>query len=130
VQATLAAVPAPVPLARQLQAAGWKQVHAPVLLIYGEHDQLEPVDESLAKIEASLDGVKTPLCCCDRAERAAQPDGATGSWGAFLLVEGSSWPRGPRCCVGAATDGRIALTGVISQYWRSVWFDESVRECE
>ena len=38
----------------------WKQVHAPVLLIYGEHDQLEPVDESLAKIEASLDGVKTP----------------------------------------------------------------------
>jgi pimeloyl-ACP methyl ester carboxylesterase len=38
----------------------WKQVYAPVLLIYGEHDQLEPVDESLAKIEASLDGVKTP----------------------------------------------------------------------
>lgn len=38
----------------------WKQVHVPVLLIYGEHDQLEPVDESLAKIEASLDGVKTP----------------------------------------------------------------------
>ena len=38
----------------------WKQVHAPVLLIYGEHDQLEPVDESLAKIEASLDAVNTP----------------------------------------------------------------------
>jgi uncharacterized protein len=38
----------------------WKRVHTPVLLIYGEHDQLEPVDESLAKIEASLDGVKTP----------------------------------------------------------------------
>ena len=26
----------------------------------GERDQLEPVDESLGKIEASLDGVKTP----------------------------------------------------------------------
>jgi dienelactone hydrolase len=38
----------------------WKQVHAPVLLIYGERDQLVPVDESLAKIEASLDGAKTP----------------------------------------------------------------------
>ena len=38
----------------------WRQVHAPVLLIYGERDQLEPVDESLAKIETSLDGVKTP----------------------------------------------------------------------
>jgi pimeloyl-ACP methyl ester carboxylesterase len=38
----------------------WKQVHAPVLLIYGERDQLEPVDESLREIEASLDGVKTP----------------------------------------------------------------------
>ena len=38
----------------------WKQVHAPVLLIYGERDQLEPVDESVAKIEAALDGVKTP----------------------------------------------------------------------
>ena len=38
----------------------WKQVHAPVLLIYGERDQLVPVDESLAKIEASLDAVQTP----------------------------------------------------------------------
>lgn len=38
----------------------WKQVHVPVLLVYGERDQLEPVDESLGKIEASLDGVKTP----------------------------------------------------------------------
>ncbi|HST11223.1 MAG TPA: alpha/beta fold hydrolase [Terriglobales bacterium] len=37
----------------------WKQVRAPVLLVYGEHDQLEPVDESLTKIESSLDGVKT-----------------------------------------------------------------------
>lgn len=35
-------------------------MHVPVLLIYGERDQLEPVDESLAKIEASLDSVKTP----------------------------------------------------------------------
>jgi fermentation-respiration switch protein FrsA (DUF1100 family) len=35
-------------------------VHAPVLLIYGERDQLVPVDESLAKIEASLDAVQTP----------------------------------------------------------------------
>ena len=38
----------------------WKQVHVPVLLIYGERDQFEPVDESLVKIEASLDSVKTP----------------------------------------------------------------------
>ena len=38
----------------------WRQVRAPVLLVYGERDQLEPVDESLAKIEASLDSVKTP----------------------------------------------------------------------
>jgi dienelactone hydrolase len=38
----------------------WKQVHAPVLLVYGELDQLVPVDESLAKIEASLDAAKTP----------------------------------------------------------------------
>jgi pimeloyl-ACP methyl ester carboxylesterase len=38
----------------------WRQVRAPALLAYGERDQLEPVDESLAKIEASLDSVKTP----------------------------------------------------------------------
>jgi uncharacterized protein len=38
----------------------WKQVRAPVLLVYGELDQLEPVDESLAKIEASLDIAHTP----------------------------------------------------------------------
>jgi pimeloyl-ACP methyl ester carboxylesterase len=37
----------------------WKKVHAPVLLMYGELDQLVPVDESLAKIEAALDGVST-----------------------------------------------------------------------
>ena len=57
--AVLAATSADV---RKLEAESvfWKQVHAPVLLIYGEHDQLVPVDESLAKIEASLDGVKTP----------------------------------------------------------------------
>ena len=29
----------------------WRQVRAPVLLVYGERDQLEPVGESLAKIE-------------------------------------------------------------------------------
>lgn len=38
----------------------WRQVRAPVLLAYGERDQLEPVGESLAKIENSLDSVKTP----------------------------------------------------------------------
>jgi len=38
----------------------WKQVRAPVLLVYGERDQLVPVDESLTKIEDSLDGVPTP----------------------------------------------------------------------
>lgn len=37
----------------------WRQVRAPVLLVYGERDQLEPVDESLAKIEASLDIIHT-----------------------------------------------------------------------
>lgn len=37
----------------------WNQVHVPVLLIYGELDQLVPVDESLARIEASLDAAKT-----------------------------------------------------------------------
>jgi fermentation-respiration switch protein FrsA (DUF1100 family) len=31
-----------------------------VLLVYGERDQLVPVDESLAKIEYALDGVNTP----------------------------------------------------------------------
>ena len=38
----------------------WKQVHVPVLLVYGELDQLVPVDESLTKIEASLDAARTP----------------------------------------------------------------------
>lgn len=38
----------------------WKQVHVPVLLVYGERDQLVPVDESLAKITAALDTAKTP----------------------------------------------------------------------
>ena len=38
----------------------WKQVNVPVLLVYGEYDQLVPVDESLAKIAAALDMAKTP----------------------------------------------------------------------
>jgi dienelactone hydrolase len=38
----------------------WKQVHVPVLLVYGELDQLVPVDESLTKIEASLDAARAP----------------------------------------------------------------------
>lgn len=38
----------------------WKHVHVPVLLVYGELDQILPVDESMAKIEASLDAAKTP----------------------------------------------------------------------
>jgi pimeloyl-ACP methyl ester carboxylesterase len=38
----------------------WRQVRAPVLLVYGERDQLVPVGESLAKIEGSLDSVHTP----------------------------------------------------------------------
>ena len=38
----------------------WKQVHVPVLLVYGELDQLVSVDESLTKIEASLDAARTP----------------------------------------------------------------------
>lgn len=40
--------------------AFWKQVHVPVLLIYGEHDQLVPVDESLARIAAALDTAEAP----------------------------------------------------------------------
>jgi dienelactone hydrolase len=39
----------------------WKQVHVPVLLVYGELDQLVPVEESIARIEASLDAAKTPF---------------------------------------------------------------------
>lgn len=38
----------------------WKQVHVPVLLVYGELDQLVPVDETLTRIEASLDAARTP----------------------------------------------------------------------
>ena len=37
----------------------WEKVNAPVLLVYGELDQLVPVDESLAKIEAALDRART-----------------------------------------------------------------------
>jgi uncharacterized protein len=37
----------------------WKGVRAPVLLVYGEFDQLEPVDESIARIEAALDKANT-----------------------------------------------------------------------
>ena len=37
----------------------WKEVRAPVLLVYGESDQLVPVDESIAKIEAALDKANT-----------------------------------------------------------------------
>ena len=32
----------------------WEQVRVPVLLVYGEKDALEPVDESIARIEAAL----------------------------------------------------------------------------
>jgi pimeloyl-ACP methyl ester carboxylesterase len=93
----------------------WKQVHAPVLLIYGEHDQLEPVDESLAKIEGSLDSAKTPYAAVIVPNAQHKPDCTTGSWGTFLLVESSSRPRRPRDWVGAATDGRIALAVVTSR---------------
>jgi len=37
----------------------WKKVNSPVLLVYGELDQLVPVDESLSKIEAALDRPNT-----------------------------------------------------------------------
>ena len=37
----------------------WKEVRAPVLLVYGESDQLVPVDESVARIEAALDKANT-----------------------------------------------------------------------
>jgi fermentation-respiration switch protein FrsA (DUF1100 family) len=32
----------------------WKNVVCPVLLVYGERDQLVPVDESLSRIEGAL----------------------------------------------------------------------------
>jgi fermentation-respiration switch protein FrsA (DUF1100 family) len=35
-------------------------VRQPVLLVYGEHDQLIPVDESLRRIEDLLDASATP----------------------------------------------------------------------
>ncbi len=34
----------------------WRQVKCPVLLVYGQRDRLVPVDESIAQIEAALDG--------------------------------------------------------------------------
>jgi hypothetical protein len=37
----------------------WKEVRAPVLLVYGESDQLVPVDESIVRIEAALDKANT-----------------------------------------------------------------------
>jgi dienelactone hydrolase len=33
----------------------WTKVHSPVLLIYGEHDQLMPVDQTLRRLEDILD---------------------------------------------------------------------------
>ncbi|HEY1612645.1 MAG TPA: alpha/beta fold hydrolase [Rhizomicrobium sp.] len=38
----------------------WRQVHAPVLLVYGEKDALVPVDSSIAEIGAALDTAHTP----------------------------------------------------------------------
>jgi pimeloyl-ACP methyl ester carboxylesterase len=40
--------------------SAWAKVRQPVLLIYGEHDELVPVDESLRRIEDLLDASKTP----------------------------------------------------------------------
>jgi uncharacterized protein len=38
----------------------WRDVHVPVLLVYGEKDALVPVDASIARIGAALDAEKTP----------------------------------------------------------------------
>jgi pimeloyl-ACP methyl ester carboxylesterase len=38
----------------------WRKVRQPVLLVYGEHDQLVPVDESIRGIESYLDENGTP----------------------------------------------------------------------
>jgi pimeloyl-ACP methyl ester carboxylesterase len=38
----------------------WRKVRQPVLLVYGEHDQLVPVDESIRAIEGYLDASGTP----------------------------------------------------------------------
>ncbi|HEY1750234.1 MAG TPA: alpha/beta fold hydrolase [Caulobacteraceae bacterium] len=38
----------------------WRQVRAPVLLVYGEKDALGPVGESITRIEAALDTNHTP----------------------------------------------------------------------
>jgi fermentation-respiration switch protein FrsA (DUF1100 family) len=32
----------------------WANIHVPVLLVYGERDQLVPVDESIRRIEGAL----------------------------------------------------------------------------
>ena len=37
----------------------WKDVRAPVLLVYGQSDQLVPVDQSIARIEEALDKANT-----------------------------------------------------------------------
>jgi pimeloyl-ACP methyl ester carboxylesterase len=41
-------------------ATVWKDVHRPVLLIYGEHDQLMPVEETLRRLEDILDAHGSP----------------------------------------------------------------------
>jgi hypothetical protein len=38
----------------------WRTVRVPVLLVYGEHDELVPVDESISNIEKALDEKKVP----------------------------------------------------------------------
>lgn len=38
----------------------WRQVRVPVLLVYGEKDTLEPVSETIARIEAALDASGAP----------------------------------------------------------------------
>jgi uncharacterized protein len=48
----------------------WRKVKCPVLLVYGQRDKLVPVDESIAQIEAALDGTgaSTTAWIAPRAE--------------------------------------------------------------
>jgi pimeloyl-ACP methyl ester carboxylesterase len=83
---------------------------APVLLVYGERDQLVPVDESLTKIEASLDSVPTPYTAVivpnAQHNLTVQPEpGAPFFWWKAAPVTVDlvvAWV--------AAADGRIELT--------------------
>jgi pimeloyl-ACP methyl ester carboxylesterase len=67
-----------------------ERVRAPVRLVYGESDQVVPVHESIASIDAALDKPNASLYCRDRPECSTQPDYSTGAQRSILVVESSS----------------------------------------